>query len=366
VRMLLVASSAVQEEPKIEREGRTVDNPPISRPIRTMSHPIAIVGLDDCFASNVIGLVDLLHCANLIAARRNPPLDCVFEWQVLSIDGEPVRASNGYRIAVDGALDGARPAKVVIVPAVSIAHPEQLERELDRYGRLLAWIQSQFDSGATIAAVCSGSFLLAETGLLDRQPATTTWWLAPLFEHRFPRVALDSSSMLTDAGRIICCGTGMSHIDLGLYLIERYGSRELARLCAKYVVLDSRRRSQAPYTILNHLRTDDPVILKAEKWIKANLRRNISVDDIAKHAAVSQRTLLRRFKESTGGSPLAFVHKIRIEASKALLENTKLRIDEIVDRVGYTDAGALRRVFKKHTNMSPREYRIRFGVSAEH
>jgi transcriptional regulator GlxA family with amidase domain len=229
----------------------------------------------------------------------------------------------------------------------------------------MPWLRTQFRTGATIAAVCSGSFLVAESGLLDHRPATTTWWLAPLFERRFPRVALDSSSMLTDADRIICCGTGMSHVDLGLYLVERYGSQELARLCAKYVVLDSRRRSQAPYTILNHIRTYDPVVLRAEKWIKANLRRNITVEEIAKHVAVSQRTLLRHFKESTGGSPLGFVQKVRIETSKALLENTRMRVDEIVGRVGYTDDGAFRRLFKKHTNMSPREYRIRFGASAE-
>lgn len=116
--------------------------------------------------------------------------------------------------------------------------------------------------------------------------------------------------------------------------------------------------------ILNHLRSYDPLIQKAEKWIKANLRQDISVADIARHAAVSQRTLLRHFKESTGGSPLSFVQKIRIETSKALLENTKLRIDEIVGRVGYTDDGAFRRLFKKHTNMSPREYRVRFGANA--
>jgi transcriptional regulator GlxA family with amidase domain len=252
----------------------------------------------------------------------------------------------------------------VVVPAVSIAHPEQLDTKLDPEQRLVPWLQAQFRAGATIAGVCSGSFLLAESGLLDQRPATTTWWLAPLFEHRFPRVALDPRLMLTDAGGVICCGTGMSHVDLGLYLVERFGSRELARLCAKYVVLDSRRRSQAPYMILNHLRTYDPVIQKAEKWIKANLREDLSVAEIARHVAVSQRTLLRHFKESTGGSPLSFVQKIRIEAGKALLENTKLRIDEIVDRVGYTDDGAFRRLFKKHTKMSPREYRIRFGPSA--
>jgi len=329
-----------------------------------MAHRISFVGLDNCFASNIVGIVDLLHSANLIGARRDPPLDPIFEWQVLSVDGQPVRASNGYTLAVDGALDSAPDGKVVIIPALSISQPERLSDTLDSHRQLVPWLKAQHQAGTIIASVCSGSFLLAESGLLDQQQATTTWWLAPLFEKRFPKVVLDSGSMLTDGGRVICCGTGMSHVDLGLHLIEKYATRELARLCAKYVVLDSRRRSQAPYTILNHLRTYDPLIIKAEKWIKANLRKNMSIEEIADHVAVSQRTLARRFRDSTGGSPQLFVQKVRIETSKALLENTSLRIDEIVDRIGYSDDSAFRRLFKKHTNLSPREYRSRFGANA--
>ncbi|MGH8772741.1 MAG: helix-turn-helix domain-containing protein, partial [Burkholderiales bacterium] len=105
-------------------------------------------------------------------------------------------------------------------------------------------------------------------------------------------------------------------------------------------------------------------IVKGEKWIKANLRKNISIEEIADQVAVSQRTLVRHFRDSTGGSPQLFLQRIRIEASKALLENTSLRIDEIVDRIGYSDDGAFRRLFKKHTNLSPREYRCRFGAKA--
>jgi transcriptional regulator GlxA family with amidase domain len=222
---------------------------PLNALIRTefMAHRMTLVALDNCFASNIIGTVDLLHTANLIGARRDPPLDPIFEWQVLPVDGRPVRASNGYPLSVDGALEGAPSGKVVIIPALSIAQPERLVETLESHRPLLPWLKAQYQAGIIIAAVCSGSFLLAEGGLLDERPATTTWWLAPLFEKRYPRVALDSGSMLTDGGRVICSGTGMSHLDLALHLIEKYGGRELARLCAKYVVVDSRRRTGAVY-----------------------------------------------------------------------------------------------------------------------
>lgn len=170
--------------------------------------------------------------------------------------------------------------------------------------------------------------------------------------------------MLTESDRLVCAGTGMSHLDLALHLIERQGGRDLARLCARYAVLEHQRRSQAPYVILNHARHHDPMILKAEKWIKANLRHDIGLDDMAAHVAVSPRTLTRHFKESTGDSPQVFVQKLRIEMSKALLEGTRLRMDAILERIGYSDDRAFRRLFRKYTSLSPRECRRRFGVKA--
>jgi transcriptional regulator GlxA family with amidase domain len=327
-----------------------------------VAHRITLLALDGCFASNLVGCVDLFNTANLAAARLDPPGAPVFEWQVLSPGGLPVRASNGITLSVDGALEGAGLGKLIVVPAFGSPEPEQFLSALAGHCHLLPWLRKQYESGVTLAASCSGSFLIAEAGLLDGRRATTSWWLGPLFEKRYPKVRLELDAMLTDCERVICSGTGMSHLDLVLHLIERHAGREMARLCAKYVVLDERRRSQAPFVILNHARSHDPLVTKAEKWIKANLRRRISTATIAAQVAVSPRTLTRHFSQSTGDSPLGFVQKIRIEASKALLENTRLRIGDIVDRVGYSDDAAFRRLFKRYTSLSPQEYRQRFGL----
>jgi len=133
-------------------------------------------------------------------------------------------------------------------------------------------------------------------------------------------------------------------------------------LLAESGVLDDQRRSQAPYIILNHSRTYDPVITKAEKWIKANLRKQISVKALAAELAVRPRTLARRFKECTEDSAQVFVQMLRIESGKALLENTALRMVEILERIGYSDDSAFGRLFRKHMGLSPRDYRSRFGV----
>lgn len=327
-----------------------------------MANRVTLLAPDECFASSIAGTVDLLHTANLVAARLDPPRAPIFEWQVLSRDGQPVRASNGYEVAVDGDLDRAPRGKIVVVPAFGSPQPDLLFCALERQRPLLSWLRSEHAAGATIAGSCSGTFLLAESGLLDARRATTSWWLASVFERRYPKVRLDLASMLTEDDRLICAGAGMSHLDLALLLIDRFGGRDVGRLCAKYAVLDDRRSSQAPFVVLTHVRTYDPLVMRAEKWIRATLHRGIGVDEIAGQIAVSPRTLARRFRECTGDSPQAFVQKARVELGKALLENTELSADAIVERVGYRDARTFRRLFRKHTSLSLRDYRKRFAA----
>ena len=197
------------------------------------------------------------------------------------------------------------------------------------------------------------------------QPATTSWWLATAFEHRYPKVKLDLAAMVTRGDRVVCSGAGMSHFDLALHFIGQLAGRDIARACARYTVLDDRRRSQAPFMILEHARRYDPLITRAERWIKANLRRDVSVAEIAVQVAVSPRTLGRHFKDCTGDSPQAYVQKLRVEAAKALLENTRLRMSDVPERVGYGDESTFRRQFKRHTSLSPSDYRRRFGLGGE-
>jgi transcriptional regulator GlxA family with amidase domain len=328
-----------------------------------MSHRVVLLALDECFGSSIAGPLDLFNTANLIARSLNMAPSPVFQWQVLSRDGASVRASNGYRIDVDGDLGLAAGPHVIMIPAFGSPEPDQLVQAVQKQKGLLDWIRAQYERGATVAASCSGTFLLAESGLLDNRPATTSWWLAPAFAHRYPNARLDSMCMLTDQDRVLCAGAGMSHLDLTLHLISRLAGRELGRLCAKYAVLDDQRRSQAPYMVLDHVRSHDPLISRAEKWLKTRLGEGISIEEMAANLAVSPRTLARRFRKSTGSSPRAFVERVRIEMSKALLENTQLRMGEILDRIGYSDDSTFRRLFRRHTGLSPREYRRRFGIA---
>ena len=327
-----------------------------------MTHRITLLALEGCFASNLIGFIDLLYTANIVAVRAAPARKPVFEWTVLSLDGRAVRASNGCMLAVDGRIGRRRAGKVIVVPAFGSPQAGPLLEAVKRHELLLPWLRAQHKAGATLAATCSGSFLLAESGVLDGKPATTSWWLAQAFAERYPKAKLDLAAMVTHGNRVVCSGAGMSHLDLALHLIERFAGRDIARACARYTVLDDQRRSQAPFMILDHVHSYDPLITRAERWMKANLRRHINVGQIAAQVAVSPRTLDRRFKQCTGDSPQIYLQKLRVEAGKALLENTRLRMSEVLERIGYGDESTFRRLFKRHTSLSPRDYRRRFGV----
>lgn len=329
-----------------------------------MIHRITLLAFDDCLASAVIGALDLFHAANVISPRMQSGGGASFATQVVSPDGEMVTAAGGYRIEVDGGLVQATPPQVIMVPGISLIEPDELLCALDRYRSVVSWLRDQHQQGAWIVGGCSGTFLLAEADLLNGQPAATTNWFVELFQQRYPAARLETNAAIVLAERVVTAGGAMSYIDLALHVVEILAGRELARTCARYVVLDNRRGPRAPALIRHHAQTYDPLIAKAEKWMRAHLRGDIRVEDVAAHVAVSARTLIRRFKDRTGDSPQLFLQKLRLEAGKALLANTNFRLDQILERVGYSDDSAFRRLFKKHTNLSPSEYRRRFGTKA--
>lgn len=326
-----------------------------------MTCRITLLAFNDCLASAVVGSKALFCAANMIATKLDPSCSRVFETRVATLHGRAVRSASGDRIESDVSVADALPAQLIVVPGISVIEPEALISALTRLAPLTVWLRQQYAGGSRLAATCTGVFLLAESGLLNGRRATTTSWFSSLFEERYPGVRFDDSGTIVSADRITCSGGALSYVDLTLHLIEQLASRELARACARYVIMDNRRGAQAPELIRNHAKTYDPLVTKADRWMRANIKRHIRAQDVAEYAAVSARTLMRRFKESTGATPQEHLQKLRLEAGKALLANSRLSLDQILDRIGYQDDSAFRRLFKRHTNLSPREYRQRFG-----
>ena len=309
--------------------------------------------------ASVMGVVDLFAIANRIAGRVNQG-DAPFNVRVLSEDGEPVQCSNGYQLSVDGKLSEVAKTDIIYLAAFSIASRQELDNLLPRWKNFIPWFSEFDDTQELITSSCSGSFLLAEAGLLNGKTATSSWWLASVFVERYPAVKFDAQAICTESGNIICGAGTSSYQDVCLLIVERYAGKHFSRLLAKYLMIDNQRRSQALYVILSPDEHDDKVVAIAQAWIRKNLNQDFSIEQLADVAAVSSRTLIRRFQNSYGDSPQAFIQKLRIEKCKTLLETTQLTFAEIVVRCGYRDESAFRRLFKRYCQLSPNDYRRRF------
>lgn len=281
--------------------------------------------------------------------------------RIVSVDGGPVRTAAGRALAVDGALSLRALGRddVLVLPGIgsAVTPPEigaALEREdVRRVGALLARAATK---GVLLAASCSATFILAAAGVLDGREATTTWWLGPTFARRFPSVSLRTDRMVVASDRVLTAGSAFAHADLMLAVIAQQASPTLAHLVARYLVLDE-RPSQARYMVLEHLRSGDPVVRALERYIAANIDRQLTIEQMARATATSPRTLARKVEAALGTTPLRFAQRIRIAHAMHLLETSQRSVDDVAARVGYADAAAFRRVFRRETGQSPRDRR---------
>jgi transcriptional regulator GlxA family with amidase domain len=321
---------------------------------------IAILALDGVFDTGLSVLLDTFAIANNLGANNQSPAT-PFEVEVVGVRRR-VHTGRGLLVPVAMATRSPQPDWVVL-PALSPRPVEQLIPALarrdvaDAAAQLRAW----HAGGARIATACAGSFVLAESGLLDGQTATTTWWLGPLFRQRYPAAQLDVSRMIVPSGRVVTAGTGMGHLDLALWLLNQV-SPDLAAIVARYMIVDE-RSSQAPYIIPDHLARADPVVERFERWARGRLSEGFSLDEAADVLAIGKRTLQRRIESVLGKSPLSYFQDLRIERAVHLVRTSRLDIEAIAAEVGYAGGATLRSLLRKRLGKGVRELR---GESARH
>lgn len=318
---------------------------------------VAVLALNGVFDTGLAILRDAFATANELAPLAGLPAPR-FEVSIVGVR-RTVRTALGLRVPVvpvarRGAPDWA------VVPAIGHKMPAPLEAALarpeiaDAGAALRAWA----GRGALVAAACIGTFVAAESGVLDGHDATTTWWLAPLFRRRYPEVHLDESRMVVPSGRVVTAGAALGHMDLALWLI-RQRSPQLAALVARYLIVDS-RPAQSAYALVDHLVHSDPMVERFERWARGRLGESFSLEDAAAAAGASKRTLARRLRAVLGRSPLAYFQELRVERAVHLLKTTAAGVDEVASRVGYQDGVTLRALLRRRLGRGIRE--IRRGV----
>lgn len=315
---------------------------------------IHVLALDGVFDTGLATVIDAFETANELA-EMSGLTSTRFNVKMVGVRKE-VKTSQGLIVPVAPVTRRAVP-EVVVTPAIGYKTPDPLLAALARPDirdaiDMLRWWANK---GATTAAACVGTFVLAESGLLDNQAATTTWWLAPLFRQRYPKVRLDESSMIVRSEKFITAGAALSHMDLALWLV-RQKSPELAALTAKYLVVDS-RPSQSAYTLTDHLSHSDPIVERFERWARGRLAEGFSLNDAAQAAGSSKRTLARRIRAALGKTPLSYFQELRVERAVHLLKTTDENVEEIAARVGYADGATLRTLLQRWLGRGVKEIR---------
>lgn len=310
---------------------------------------VAVLVLDGVFDTGLSTLLDTLSIANALAAPARPP------FRITRV-GVRRKVTTGQGLVVPLDALPRRAPDLVVVPALGAKTPAALDMMLERADvRDATQVLSTWAGrGTPIAGACTATFVLGAAALLDAQPATTTWWLAAAFRERFPKVKLDESRMLVEAGAVITAGAALAHLDLALWIVRRT-SPALARATGRHLVFDQ-RPSQGAYAMPHHVAHTDPIVERFEVWSKANLTR-FSLAGAARAAGASQRTLERRVRHVLGKSPLSFVQDLRVAAALQQLETTERSIDEIAARVGYQSGLTLRTLLRKRTGRGLRELR---------
>jgi transcriptional regulator GlxA family with amidase domain len=319
---------------------------------------VAIVVVEGCYVSCAAGFADVLQAANAHLRRQPGREGRPFEWCFVSADGGPVAGSNGLDVATarwQGRYD------VVLLPAIHYPGFRAFVRLLDRQERTYPWLRAQWSAGAWIGANCTGTFMLAQSGLLDGRAATTTWWLDGQFRSRYPAVDLRYASALTETDRLLCAGATATYLLQAVVLVDRYMGSTIASQCARSMLIDVSHTGHLPYLpLLAQAPVADPVVQRAQDWLQRHATRDVSTAELARAVAVSDRTLVRRFVAATGKTPLAYVQGVRLDAARALLESGDDTVQAIALQVGYSDLSSFTRLFRQRVGLSPGAYRRRF------
>jgi len=324
---------------------------------------VSLLALPESSASVLYGLYDVLSSAGKIWSQITGEAESTIGMTVEIVAPEKglFRCWGGVPVEPHATF-AERPASDLVVVS-DLAIPIDFDPR-GQWPEATAWVKRQHDRGANLAAVCTGTVLLAESGLLDGQAATTHWAYERLFDSYFPEVDLHLSEVLVPAApdtRIVSTGGAASWEDLALHLVGRFCGETEAKRIAKTFLIGDRSDGQLPYAAMVKPRAhDDQAIADCQVWIAGHYAAPNPVSRMVERSGLAERSFKRRFHSATGFKPVTYVQTLRIEEAKQILETTDWSTDQVGGAVGYEDPAFFRRLFKRHAGITPARYRQRF------
>lgn len=326
---------------------------------------VAVLVFPETNASVIFGMYDLFMSAGrewavILGGDPGPQL---MQPLLVSAHPGPMRVNNAVPITPHSTLAECPPVDIVCVPDINLPPGEPLDAH---YAAEIAWIKQKYAEGVLIATACSGSMLLADAKLLDGLDATSHWAWCSAMSERHPAVKVREHSALIVTGegqRLVMAGGGTTWLDLALYLVARSVGVDVAMQVARINLIDWHSIGQQPFARLARTRqVEDAVIARCQTWVAEHYQEPNPVTALVRLSGLAERSFKRRFQNATGMSPLEYVHALRIEEAKQMLESGDEPIEAIAQEVGYENAAFFSRLFRRKVKLSPNQYRKRFGA----
>jgi transcriptional regulator GlxA family with amidase domain len=325
---------------------------------------VALLALPETTAATVYGFYDLLASVrrDWTLLHGGPVADSPFRPLVVSPDGQPFDGPNGVRITPQASFADCPQPHVAAVTDVQVAPGDDAD---GRFDAAAAWLRRCHAQGALLASACSGAVVLARTGLLDDEDATTHWAYCDYLRRAHPRTRWNADRGLVSAGagqRILMAGSGVAWHLLVLAIVARFAGPDDAMKVARINLMDLAAANPLAYASLTHGdRAADPIVAHCQQWAALNYANAAPVARMVALSQLPERTFKRRFALATGMAPLEYVHHVRLEEAKQMLEAGATPVEAIAVDIGYSDSSFFSRLFRRKVGMSPVQYRQRFG-----
>lgn len=321
----------------------------------TMKH-VSILALHDATMTSIDSAYQLFNRVNDFSHYQQKP--SYYTVDIAAVEKSTELNHGLYTIKASKTLADIRKTDVIVIPLLCGDFPKAIKAN-EPY---CDWVMEQYRQGAEIVCLCVGSFFLASTGLLNNKRCAIHWAAKNEFGAMFPGIHLVEDSIITDEDGIYTSAGGYSYLNLLLYIIEKHQGREMSIIASKMFEIDVDRKSQNPFTIfIGQKRHGDSQVLQAQAYIEAHSTETFTVDQLCSILGLGRRTFERRFKKCTGNAVNEYIQRVKVEFVKKQLETGTKTINELIYEVGYNNIDAFRKVFKRFTSLSPREYKKRYA-----
>lgn len=324
-----------------------------------MKHLSIMVPTGTAIVDTIIGSYNLFRMANAHLKKLGKVKEDLFSIDLVGLNKESQTFNHFFTVAPTKSIVEIDKTNLIIVAGIV----GNIEQQINLNLAFIDWMRRQrIEHDAEIASLCRGAFLLAETGLLNGKSCATHWITHDKFKQKYPNIKLVPDKIISEDNGIYSSGGAYSFLNLLLHLIEKYYGRETAIWCSKMAEIEFDRIDQNQFVIFNGQKDHQDSAIKAtQEYIEQHYSESLSVERLAKQAAISNRNFVRRFKKATDNTPLEYIQRVRIEAAKKVLESSTLNVQQAMLESGYQDDKTFRNLFKKFTGLTPLEYRKKYN-----